>query len=88
MDETEFTVTVPRYNKYAGGLRGVLMSGRVVARIVDNEIEIFGDELGLRWLASSLLAISQGDVPSGYHQHFSEDYGLEPESVGLVVGKL
>ena len=81
-------IQIPEYHRN-GGLSDATVDGHRLSVTIDNgEVLVFGNPAGLIWLATNLMALSQEPVPSGYHQHFSQDYGLEPESVDLVIGKL
>lgn len=89
MDDSDITVRVPRYSR-DGGLRDVWIDGKRLRISIEagEGVLIAGDSAGLYWLAATLLALSQKEVPSGYHQHYSAEYMLEPPSVDLIVSKL
>ena len=89
MDESDITIRVPRYSKDSG-LRDIWIDGQRLRISVEagEEVLISGDSAGLHWLAATLLALSQEEVPSGYHQHYSAEYMLDPPSADLIVSKL
>ena len=81
-------IEMPEHSTHSG-LSDASVDGHSLSVTLDNgEVVIFGNSAGLIWLATNLLALSQEPVPSGYHQHYSQDYGLEQNSVDLVIGKL
>jgi hypothetical protein len=83
----EIKINVPNYDRNFG-LSDSWTDGYEIKVTNENgEISIFANEEGLRSLATHLLALTGDDVPSGYHLHFSEDYGLEEGSMDLVIGK-
>jgi hypothetical protein len=85
--DMEMKIQVGEYDK-DGGLADHWIDGFEISVDVDNgEVVIFANQAGLKSLATHLLALSQDEVPSGYHLHFSQDYGLKEGSADLVLGK-
>jgi hypothetical protein len=83
----KITIDIP---EYTSSLASGYIDGEHLEVFIDSggEVGIFGNKEGLTSLAVNLLALAQENVPHGYHQHFSRDYGLSEDSVDLVVGKL
>ena len=83
----EMTISVPEYEKDRG-LWDQWYEGYEIEVLVENdEVLILANREGLKSLATHLLALSQDEVPRGYHLHFSSGYGLENGSVDLILGK-
>jgi len=83
----EITLDIPKYDRASGVLGNWVDDHRIEVRIDNGEVVIFANRAGLESLANHIMALAQREVPNGHHFHFSSSYGLEKNSVDLVLGK-
>ncbi len=84
----EIKVDVSTYDVNTGIADQWVDGYQIDVKVENGEVVILGNSAGLKSLALQLLALSQENVPVGYHLHFSQAYGLEDGSNDLLLGKM
>ncbi len=81
----DVTVSIVKYTPESGVTTNWEIDHRISVSLGTNEVIIGANPAGLRTLAAHLLTLAQDGMPTGHHVHYDPGFGIEDDSVSLVI---